>query len=57
LTAAPETPAGLAARETGLSRLPMVYVVTGLAFMLFPGTFLGMWNLLAISSHRAPGSV
>jgi len=25
--------------------------------MLFPGTFLGVWNLLAISSRRAPGSV
>jgi hypothetical protein len=35
----------------------MVYIVTGLAFLLFPGTFLGMWNLLAISSQRAPGSV
>ena len=54
---ASETPAGIAAHETGLSRLLMVYIVTGLAFMLFPGTFLGVWNLLAISSHRAPGSV
>jgi uncharacterized protein involved in response to NO len=25
--------------------------------MLFPGTFLGVWNLLAISNQRAPGSV
>jgi len=46
-----------AARETGLSRLLMVYITTGLIFMLFPGTFLGVWNLLAISSQRAPGSV
>ncbi len=46
-----------AARETGLSRLLMVYITTGLVFMLFPGTFLGVWNLLAISSRRAPGSV
>ena len=46
-----------AARETGLSRLLMVYITTGLIFMLFPGTFLGVWNLLAISSRRAPGSV
>jgi hypothetical protein len=25
--------------------------------MLLPGTFLGVWNLLAISSHRAASSV
>jgi hypothetical protein len=53
----PEAPAITAARETGLSRLLMVYIATGLVFMLFPGTFLGVWNLLAISNHRAPGSV
>jgi len=46
-----------AARESGLSRLLMAYITTGLVFMLFPGTFLGVWNLLAISSRRAPGSV
>src|SRR5215472_6672740 len=45
------------AREKSLSRLLILYITTGLAFMLFPGTFLGVWNLLAISSHRAPGSV
>jgi len=46
-----------AARETALSRLLMVYVATGLTFMLLPGTFLGMWNLFAISSHRAANTV
>jgi len=46
-----------AARETALSRLLMLYIGTGLIFMLLPGTFLGVWNLLAISSHRAPDSV
>ena len=46
-----------ASRETNLSRLLMTYITTGLVFMLFPGTFLGVWNLLAISSRRAPGSV
>jgi hypothetical protein len=49
--------AAAAARETGLSRLLMVYITTGLAFMLIPGTFLGVWNLVAISSHRAAGSI
>jgi hypothetical protein len=49
--------AAAAARETGLSRLLIFYITTGLAFTLMPGTFLGLWNLLAISSHRAAGSV
>jgi hypothetical protein len=46
-----------AARETMLSRLLMLYIGSGLIFMLLPGTFLGVWNLLAISSHRAADSV
>ena len=45
------------AREKSLSRLLTLYITTGLAFMLLPGTFLGVWNLLAISSHRAANSV
>lgn len=45
------------AREKSLSRLLILYITTGLAFMLLPGTFLGVWNLLAISSHRAANSV
>ena len=45
------------ARENSLSRLLMFYITTGLIFMLLPGTFLGVWNLLAISSHRAANSV
>ena len=44
-------------REKNLSRLLILYITTGLAFMLLPGTFLGVWNLLAISSHRAASSV
>jgi hypothetical protein len=31
------------------------YIVKGLLFMLLPGTFLGLWNLFTISSHRATG--
>jgi hypothetical protein len=34
-----------ASRETTLSRLLMLYISTGLLFMLLPGTFLGVWNL------------
>jgi len=42
-----------AARETTLSRLLMLYISTGLIFMLLPGTFLGVWNLIAISTRRS----
>src|SRR3954454_12583086 len=44
-------------REVALSRMLMTYIVTGLAFMLLPGTFLGVWNLVSISSRRAAESV
>lgn len=44
-------------RERSLSRLLMLYISTGLAFMLLPGTFLGVWNLIAISSRHAANSV
>ena len=54
----PVTPVDITvAHENRLSRLLMFYITTGLIFMLFPGTFLGVWNLLAISNQRAPGSV
>ncbi len=46
-----------AARESALSRLLMLYIATGLVFMLLPGTFLGVWNLMAISSRRSADSV
>jgi len=45
-----------AAREVRLSRVLMAYVVAGLGFMLLPGTFLGVWNLITISSHHAAGT-
>jgi uncharacterized protein involved in response to NO len=45
------------ARETSLSRLLMLYITTGLVFMVLPGTFVGVWNLLAISSRHAANSV
>src|SRR5690349_10893077 len=44
-------------RETRLARLLITYIATGLLFMLLPGTFLGVWNLIAISSRRAADSV
>src|SRR5437660_8421866 len=45
------------AREQSLSRLLMTFIVTGLIFMLLPGTFLGVWNLIKISSREAVNSV
>ena len=49
----PETPAVLLQiREAGAQRLMMVYAITGLFFMLLPGTFLGVWNLVSISSRQ-----
>lgn len=39
--------------EQGLSRLLMAFVGSGLAFLLGPGSFLGLWNLWAISHRRA----
>ena len=44
-------------REVRLQRLLMVYIVAGLMFMLLPGTFLGGWNLISISSRRAVDSL
>ncbi len=45
-----------AGREKGLSRLLVAYVSTGLFFMVFPGTVIGVWNLLFISGARSPDS-
>ena len=42
-----------AARERGLSRLLIAYVSTGLLFMLIPGTLIGFWNLMSISSAHS----
>lgn len=42
----------LKAQEETAQRLMMVYAITGLFFMLLPGTFLGVWNLISISGHR-----
>jgi len=45
------------ARELALSRLLMAYIATGLLFMLFPGTLLGVWNLLQISGRESVGLI
>lgn len=42
-----------AATEIALQRLVTVYIVTGLLFLLLPGTFLGVWNLVSISGRHS----
>ena len=39
--------------EIALQKMVAVYVVTGLVFLLLPGTFLGVWNLVFISSQHS----
>jgi hypothetical protein len=39
--------------ETALQRMVTVYVVTGLLFLVLPGTFLGVWNLVSISGQHS----
>ena len=45
------------ARETALSRLLMAFITSGILFMVFPGTFLGVWNLLQISGRESVASI
>jgi hypothetical protein len=49
-----------AARIAGERRsqhLVTAFVISGLLFMLLPGTFLGVWNLLTISQEHGPASI
>ncbi|HEY6341900.1 MAG TPA: hypothetical protein VIY49_10445 [Bryobacteraceae bacterium] len=52
-----EGSAALVRRETRLQHLVTAYIVAGLLFMLLPGTFLGVWNLLAISANHTVDSL
>ena len=45
------------AREESSSRLLIAYVTSGLIFMLLPGTFLGVWNLIKISGRESVASI
>src|ERR1035437_7408097 len=57
----PETPLQIfertSTRELQLSRLLVFFISGGLLFMLLPGTFLGVWNLISISGRRAADSI
>ena len=57
LATAEEIFARASAREQKLSRLLVFYISGGLLFMLLPGTFLGVWNLISISGRRAAESI
>jgi len=48
-----QSPAATA--ESALQRLVTAYIAAGLLFMLLPGTFLGVWNLIFISNRHALG--
>ncbi|MGB7513159.1 MAG: hypothetical protein WBW90_03310 [Candidatus Acidiferrum sp.] len=45
------------ARETAMAKLLTVFITSGLLFMLFPGTLLGVWNLLQISGRERGGTI
>jgi uncharacterized protein involved in response to NO len=53
----PTSPAILKIQEERSQRLLLVNILTGLFFMLLPGTFLGVWNLIGISSQEKAGSI
>jgi hypothetical protein len=44
-------------REEALSRLLVAFICGGMFFMLFPGTLLGVWNLLQISGRASLDSI
>ena len=43
--------------ERKSQQLITAFVLSGLIFMLLPGTFLGVWNLLSISQAHRPESI
>ena len=43
------------APERHAARALSAFIAGGLAFLAFPGTVLGVWNLVEIASHRAAG--
>ncbi|MBX9880176.1 MAG: NnrS family protein [Candidatus Obscuribacterales bacterium] len=45
------------ARERQLILLLEAFLITGILFMIFPGTFLGVWNLFSISSSHSTANI
>jgi hypothetical protein len=50
-SSAPAT--GIRVREMAHARLLALYIGTGLFFLLLPGTFLGVWNLIQVSGRHS----
>ena len=50
-------PTDTAKWESALQQAVTAWIVTGLAFMLLPGTFLGVWNLIAISGQHTAARI
>jgi hypothetical protein len=50
-------PEALKSHEAALQRALLVWILTGLAFMLLPGTFLGVWNLIAITDQQTAARI
>lgn len=50
-------PDRLQARELALQRAVLAWILCGLAFMLLPGTFLGVWNLIAITGQHTAARI
>jgi uncharacterized protein involved in response to NO len=46
-----------AEREVSARALMLAFAAVGLLFMVFPGTLLGVWNLIAISGEHAAGGL
>ncbi|HXI40670.1 MAG TPA: NnrS family protein [Bryobacteraceae bacterium] len=47
----------LVKREMKLQRMLIAYILTGLIFLMLPGTFLGVWNLISIGNRHALDSL
>ncbi|HEV3199677.1 MAG TPA: hypothetical protein VGZ73_17355 [Bryobacteraceae bacterium] len=39
--------------EIAFERMVTIYVATGLLFLVLPGTFLGVWNLVSSSGRHS----
>ena len=55
----PEQPGNMArvSMERHSQRLVTAFIASGMLFMLLPGTFLGVWNLIGISQQRTLNSL
>ncbi len=53
----PPAPDDTRALESASQRLVTAFIATGLLFLLLPGTFLGVWNLIGISSAHSLTSI